>query len=149
MERSMQPLTPAGIESISLDTLPAITVLFTGILALLYVLLAANVIARRVKHRVTLGDGGHKDLEQAIRVHGNFAEYVPLCLLVIAFVEMAFYASWVVWALGTSLLVGRVLHAIAITSDPGPGVLRLLGMIGTFLVLLAGGALCILAFIDI
>lgn len=145
----MQPLTPAGIETISLDTLPSITVLFTGIFALFYVLLAANVIARRVKYRVSLGDGGHGDLGQAIRAHGNFAEYVPLCLLVMAFAEMAFYASWVVWALGASLLAGRVLHAIALINDPGPGVLRLLGMIFTFLVLIAGGALCILAFVDV
>lgn len=145
----MQPLIEGTAGTLSLDTLPAITVLFAGILAFVYVALTARVIAGRVRHRLALGDGGHKDLQQAIRAHGNFAEYVPFGLLLMAFVEMAYYASWVVWSLGGLLLAGRVIHAIALSTNPGPGTLRVIGMVATLLVLSAGGALCILAFVDI
>jgi len=58
------------------------------ILAVLFVKLAFAVIKKRQVHKVVLGTGQHPDLEAAIRAHGNFAEYVPLSLLLIVFAEI-------------------------------------------------------------
>ena len=64
-----------------------ITPLFAAIFGIIYVVLAFGVIKLRFKGQVSLGDGGDEELEKAIRVHGNFAEYVPFTLLLLWFVE--------------------------------------------------------------
>ena len=38
----------------------------------------------RNRHKIGIGDGGDKALARKIRVHGNFVEYVPLGLLLMA-----------------------------------------------------------------
>ena len=58
--------------------------LYVGLCALVFVVLSARVIRGRNRRGVNLGHGGHADLETAMRVRGNFAEYVPLALLLIA-----------------------------------------------------------------
>ena len=50
---------------------------YAAILALLYVCLSARTIGFRRKSRVSIGDGGDQELLRAIRMHANFAEYVP------------------------------------------------------------------------
>ena len=42
------------------------------------------------------------------RVHANFAEYVPLALLLLAFVEIQQFAAVIVYALCLMLVAGRV-----------------------------------------
>jgi uncharacterized membrane protein YecN with MAPEG domain len=38
---------------------------------------------------IAIGDAGNPEMLRAMRVHSNFAEYVPLSLLLIYFVETA------------------------------------------------------------
>jgi len=78
------------------------------VLAVLFVKLAFAVIKKRQLHKVVLGSGQHADLEAAIRAHGNFAEYVPLALLLIVFAEINRSPSWLV-AIAGSDLKNRVL----------------------------------------
>ena len=47
-------------------------------------LLSMRMISNRVRARVNLLDGGDEALTRAMRVHGNFAEYVPFALLLMA-----------------------------------------------------------------
>ncbi|MEN9842262.1 MAG: hypothetical protein RLZZ612_91 [Pseudomonadota bacterium] len=50
--------------------------------------------------RVAVGDGGHPELLRAMRVHANFAEYVPLSLgliLVTSALELLRRTLWVMW----------------------------------------------------
>lgn len=54
---------------------------YAAALALLFILLSANVIRGRGQHKVALGSGGMPNLERRVRVHANFAEYVPFTLL--------------------------------------------------------------------
>ena len=93
---------------------PFVTAIFAAILGLLAALLTANVIVHRVRLKVESGDGGLPAMTQAIRAHANFAEHVPLALLLIAGVEMLGRAHWLVVALGVVLLVARLLSALGL-----------------------------------
>jgi uncharacterized protein len=109
-----------------------IVAIYAAVLTLLFVGLSMRTIALRGRVRVTLGDGGDERLRRAIRVHSNFAEYVPLGLLLIGFVEAGGARAWSVHGLGLCLLLGRVLHAYGV-SQVGERLLpRMIGMVLTF-----------------
>jgi len=54
-----------------------ITSIYASLLAVLFFVLSARVILLRRVVGVGLNDGGNDYLRRLIRVHGNFAEYVP------------------------------------------------------------------------
>ena len=58
-----------------------------GLLGLLAVSLTVSVGRLRMQKKIYLGDGGDPAMLAAIRAHGNFLEYVPLCLLLIYIVS--------------------------------------------------------------
>lgn len=113
-----------------------ITTLYAALLALLYIILAAMVIRARYKYRIGIGDNGNEALARIMRVHGNFAEYVPFALLLLFFVDDGGASPLLVHALGVMLVAGRVLHAIGLGRTDGPSVGRLAGMVLTFLTIL-------------
>ena len=65
-----------------------VTALLASLLGLMYVWLAVKVVMLRRYHRVSIGGAGHNDLEMAIRAHGNFSEYVPISLILLACAEL-------------------------------------------------------------
>src|SRR4029453_11488229 len=81
-----------------------------GLLGLLAVSLTVSVGRLRMQKKIYLGDGGDPAMLAAIRAHGNFMEYVPLCLLLI-YIVSDFYSFWYVAVLSLVLLLSRVLHA--------------------------------------
>jgi hypothetical protein len=83
-----------------------VTPLYAGLLGLLFVILSLRVITTRFTARVTLGDGGDKMLAKRIRVHGNFAEYAPMGLILLTLAELQGAPLWVVHLLGVMLLGG-------------------------------------------
>ncbi len=113
----------------------SIVPMYAAFLALAYVVLAGRVVAQRRSAHVSLGSGGDKDLERRIRVHGNFAEYVPLALILIAFVEMQGAPAWSVHLLSLVLIAARAAHAYGLST--GTLRLRVLGVTGTFAVLIS------------
>jgi uncharacterized membrane protein YecN with MAPEG domain len=118
-----------------------ITSFFAGLLALYFVYLAFAVIRLRQSNKVALGAGSVAELESAIRAHGNFAEYVPLGLILLGLLEA--HVDRPVWVavLGGLFVLGRVLHALALSKANLK--LRVRGMMMTF------GALVSLAVADI
>jgi uncharacterized protein len=116
-----------------------ITAVYAGILALMLVVLGILVVKNRYRARVGLFDGGDEQLGQAIRVHGNFAEYVPMALLVMAFAEAGGSPPWLIHTLGAVLIVGRLLHAHGLYHDRGGSKRRRYGVIATIFVLVVGG----------
>jgi len=104
-----------------------------GLLGLLYAGLYYNVVRLRRGKRISLGDGGDKDLLAAIRAHANFMEYVPLCLLLI-YICHVYYGYRTIAGLSLLLLVSRLLHAGGLLGLVPQG--RFLGALGTMLVLL-------------
>jgi uncharacterized protein len=81
-----------------------------GLLGLLAAVLTINVGRMRGRKRISLGDGGDKEMTAAIRAHGNLVELAPLCLLLIYLLH-GFAGDRVVAVLSVILLAARLLHA--------------------------------------
>jgi len=96
--------------NISLTSIP-VTAVFAALLALLLVAVSIRVTLLRRKKKVSFADGGDKELARAIRVQGNFIEYVPMALILIGLLEWMSVKSWVIYGLGAALFIGRVSHA--------------------------------------
>ena len=105
-----------------------LTAIYAAILTFVYVKLTLNVINLRRQNEVSLGDGGREDLQQAIRSHGNFAEYVPLGLILLACLE-ANHIHWtIVLLLGGVFTTGRLFYAKAFLEATPNTELRVKGM---------------------
>jgi uncharacterized membrane protein YecN with MAPEG domain len=105
-----------------------ITAIYAAILTFVYVKLTLNVINLRRQNQVSLGDGGREDLQQAIRSHGNFTEYVPLGLILLACLE-ANHIHWtIVLLLGGVFTTGRLYYAKAFLEETHNIELRVKGM---------------------
>lgn len=115
-----------------------VTPLYAAVLALLYVLLSVRVIGARRQAGVAIGDGGDKWLLRRQRVHANFAEYVPLALVLMMLAEQQGVSRLIIHGLGLALLLGRAIHAFGVSREPEQLRLRVLGMALTFTVLMAG-----------
>lgn len=124
-----------------------VTPIFAAVFSLFYVLLSANVIRHRLTSKVALGEGKNHDLLKAIRVHANFAEYVPLAIVMMWFLETITYDSRVPYALGVVLLLGRIGHVIGMSYHRRFLILRQIGILATFGVLLTSSVLLILHYI--
>ena len=116
---------------------------YAACLALVFVALSVRVIGLRRRKGVALGTRRDIDLVRATRAHANFAEYVPLALLLLSFVEMVSPPQFV-HVLGVALIVGRVAHAFGVSREPEDFRYRVTGMSLTFTVL-AGASLLIIA----
>ena len=102
--------------------------LYIAIFSLVFTLLRFRVIRLRQTARVAIGDGGDKALRRAIRVHGNFAEYVPLALILIFAAEsLGMSAVWI-HGLCLALLIGRLLHAYGVSQVKEPLLFRQLAL---------------------
>jgi uncharacterized membrane protein YecN with MAPEG domain len=108
-----------------------VTGLYAGLLALYFVWLATRVIKARRIHRVALGTP-HRLVERAARAHGNFAEYVPFALLLMALCEVNGLPDWALHVFGTALVAGRIAHATGIAKEPEDFRWRVVGMSLTF-----------------
>lgn len=91
---------------------PEITILYAGLLGLTAIYLGAAAGVARARARISLGDGGNRELLLRMRRHANFIENVPLALILIALLEMQGVPATAVHALGAALLVGRLLHIV-------------------------------------
>jgi uncharacterized membrane protein YecN with MAPEG domain len=114
-----------------------ITSIIAAVLTIIFIKLSFAVIGLRRKNRVGLGSGGHDDLERAIRAQGNFAEYVPFGLILIACLELNGAPWWLVAIPGVTLIVGRLIHAKGINELPPNFSKRVLGMKLTFVTLIS------------
>ena len=98
--------------------LPSITAGYLGILGLLYAGLGMQVSRLRRGHRVLFGDGDNIRLRSAIRAHANFAEYVPIIVLMVAMLEMFGLPALTVHLLMAALLIARLLHPLGMYVGP-------------------------------
>lgn len=113
-----------------------------GLLGLLAASLTVSVGRLRMQKKIYLGDGGDPEMLAAIRAHGNFMEYVPLCLALIYFAS-DYYGYWPVAIISLVLLISRVLHAGGLLGFIPLG--RSMGAAGTTIILAASSAMCVYA----
>jgi uncharacterized membrane protein YecN with MAPEG domain len=109
-----------------------ITPIFASFLAIIFIFLSVRTLRLRRKLKIAIGDSGNVELLRAMRAHGNFAEYVPLTLILINFVEQAQASSWIVYGLGASLTLGRLSHCYGVSQINESFFFRVFGMVCTF-----------------
>ena len=114
-----------------------VTSIIAAVLTIIFIRLSFAVIGLRRKNKVGLGSGGHEDLERAIRAQGNFAEYVPFGIILIACLELNGAPWWLVAIPGITLVMGRLIHAVGINEPPPDFSKRVLGMKFTFWTLIS------------
>jgi uncharacterized protein len=124
--------------------LPVIVPAYAALLTFLYIFLSSRVIQSRAVNRIGLGTGGHRGLERRMRIHANFAEYVPLALLLLAFMEMQGRAAWILHLLCVALVLARIGHVIALWDEKEIFWLRATSVTATF-VIMAAAAVSVLA----
>jgi uncharacterized membrane protein YecN with MAPEG domain len=120
-----------------------ITAFYAGLLGLLYLVLSLRVVQLR-RRGIPLGDGGDPRMLRVIRGHANFAEYVPLILVLMLMLELARTSLYVLHALGIALVVGRVLHCYSLSFSARFRFGRLWGAALTFVVLLVAAVLTLI-----
>jgi len=118
-----------------------ISAFYAGLLCLLFLVLSARVIQFR-RRGISLGDGGDPRMLRMIRGHANFAEYVPLALVLMVMLELGHTSMYVLHALGVTLVAARLLHGYALSFTTRFAFGRLWGAALTFAVLLASALLC-------
>jgi len=123
-----------------------ITPLYASVLAILFVALSVRTLRMRHRLKIAVGDAGNQALLRAIRVHSNFAEYVPLSLLLISFVELSGASALPVHFLGLCLLVGRAVHAYGVSQLNENYAFRVAGMAMTFTTLMGASGYLILSY---
>lgn len=113
-----------------------ITSITAAVAAIMLIVLGALAGMQRSKTGTLLGTGTDETLLRRIRAHGNFTEYVPVALIVLALSELAGHGSTILWVMAGLLIIGRSLHAYAILN----GMLwpRGVGMLMTFASMLTG-----------
>jgi uncharacterized protein len=86
-----------------------------AVLALLLTGLSIHISRLRLRHRVSFGDGGHKDLLVAIRAHGNALEHTTLfAVLALAAAALPALPAAVPASCCAAFVVARVVHVWAI-----------------------------------
>ena len=115
--------------------IPVIVPSYAAILVLIFVFLSIRVIQMRASAKIGIGTGNDPAMERRIRVHGNFAEYVPLALLLLAFMEMQQQPRFLIHTLCIVLIVARIIHAIGVTPVDENFPMRVASVLATFAVL--------------
>lgn len=119
-----------------------ITALYASLLVPLYIYLAVRVIRVRFRAHVSVGDGGDKSLLRRMRVHANFAEYVPVALILMGLAESLGLDARALHGAGVTLLLGRAAHAYGMSQEKDILPLRSAGVVATFSVLAALAVSC-------
>jgi len=115
------------------------TLLYAGILGLLSVLLANQVMFVRVRGKSEESWRGHA----TERVQANFVENVPIALVLLFLFEFSSGAIIATHLFGVFLVLFRVLHAWGLSKYEGANYPRLIGAQGTFLLLSILSCACI------
>ncbi|PCI70374.1 MAG: glutathione S-transferase [Gammaproteobacteria bacterium] len=114
-----------------------ITALYAGLLGLIFIALSFKIVGIRKSKSIGIGDGGNEKLQLACRVQANFAEYVPIALILLAILELNSWASIYVHIIGASFVVGRLLHAWGYGKSSGSSLGRVSGILLTWIMIIA------------
>jgi len=105
--------------------------------------LSQRIGALRHRHKISIGTGGNELLERRMRAQLNFAENVPLVLILLALIEAAGKGGAWLAPVGAVFMLGRVLHGLGMDG----GSLqwgRMVGTLTTFLTEIGLAVVCVL-----
>lgn len=117
-----------------------ITLITTGVLGIIFFIHSLRTIKGRALTKTNLGDGGQDLMTRRIRIHGNFAEYIPLLVFMLFLLEIIGTRTDFLVAFAVALVLGRLLHFYGLYSKDTPGLARVWGMQLTLLPLILGSA---------
>jgi uncharacterized membrane protein YecN with MAPEG domain len=106
---------------------------YAAINALIMLVLGMLVVRARAKTRTEIGDGSNPAMIGPLRAHANNTEYVPLAIILMLILYSLGANVFVIHAVGATLTLGRILHAIGLTRNVGTSAPRFLGMVLTWL----------------
>lgn len=113
-----------------------ITSLFAACFGVVMLVLWINVTKTRAAMSISIGDGGDVALHEKVRRHGNFMEWVPMTVLLLALAEaQGAGASWL-YAAGGLALIGRLVHPFGLRADNAAHPARIVGNMGNILAVL-------------
>ncbi len=121
-----------------------VTSTIAAVLAIVMFPLTLQVSLRRVAVGLAMGgmtmavfgDQGDEALRNKIRAFGNFIEYVPICLVLFALMELQGAPPLLLWTVGGAFVAGRLLHALSMSLYPFVPPPRGLSMLTTYAALL-------------
>lgn len=114
---------------------------------LLMLILWAQVTRTRARTGISIGEAAHVHLHEWVRRHGNFIEWMPMTLILMALAELQGAPALWLGLAGALALGGRVLHPFGLRADNAGHPLRIAGNLGNIIAvliliaLLAGQAL--------
>ncbi|MGF1695622.1 MAPEG family protein [Vibrio lamellibrachiae] len=111
-----------------------ITALYASLCTCLMIWLSIEVIKQRRTHKVAYDDGDIESLQIARSAQSNAVEYIPITLILMAFLEYNSGMSIWLHIIGVVFVCGRLMHARAILTNTFPG--RKFGMLLTFSVMM-------------
>ena len=125
-----------------------ITPLYAALIALIFVVLSVRTLLLRRRLGIAIGTGEDQQLTRAMRVHSNFAEYVPLALILFYFLEVETDADLWIHVLGVSLIIGRLLHAYGVSQVEENYRFRVAGMLLTLGCLISASTRLIVSYVS-
>jgi uncharacterized protein len=123
-----------------------ITPFYSGIFGLFFVALSVRTLLLRRKFGIAIGNNNQPLLERASRVHSNFAEYVPMSLLLIYFLELKMPSNVWINFICIALLIGRISHAYGVSQVQEKFIYRVIGIALTFMVIISTSVRLIIAY---
>jgi uncharacterized membrane protein YecN with MAPEG domain len=118
----------------------SLVALYAGLNMLLLMALGLNVSMNRRATQTSLGDGGHGKVTQAVRAHGNHAEWFPGFIAGLLIAALMGIPDYAIHSLGVAFTLGRVLHAWGMLTNAGASFGRLAGSLLTLISYLLLGA---------
>jgi uncharacterized membrane protein YecN with MAPEG domain len=115
-------------------TLPVVSAVTAGILIIMQMILMVAVVRARIGNRQSLGDGGHADLERAIRRHGNFAENAAIFIAGFTLLELLGASRLSLTIMCAVFVLGRISHIVGLSLPTSVNAFRRLGIVATVLV---------------
>lgn len=113
-----------------------VTSMFAALFGIVMLILWVNVTKTRAVAGISIGDGGDVTLHEKIRRHGNFTEWVPMTLILLALAEaQGAGAAWL-YAAGALALVGRLIHPFGLRAGRAAHPARIIGNTGNILAML-------------
>jgi len=109
--------------------------LVTAILLFIFIALSFNAAFTRRKSGLAVGEGDNETLLRAVRAHGNFTEFTPMFLISLFLIDHVSKNCEYILVIGSGFILGRIFHAFSMFLKKG--ILRVAGMILTFIPLIS------------
>lgn len=122
----------------------SVTLIFAAIFGFMHVVFTLRVGNYRFKSKISLGDGGDRELLKRVRAQGNFIENVPIALLLILLNDLDGAEDSTLMLMGSILLISRLTHYLTIVTVKLPWILRPLSMLGTLGTIIAASVMLLI-----